>query len=97
MRELRHLNLREDLRCPLTLRPDCRTSSQVFYGNTVFIDHMKASRNSDLISGRAAEGDTDGQIEPFAIVGRDCRASWSLRLDWLRRLKRDDILKIRYV
>ena len=66
-------------------------------GNTVFIDHMQASRNSELISGRAAEGDTGGQIEPFAIVGRDCCASWSLRIDCLRRLKRDDIVKIRYV
>src|SRR5918994_72984 len=61
------------------------------------IDHLHASRNSELTRGRTGEGDADGHIEPLGIVGRDCRASWSLRPGCLRRVKRGDYIKIRYV
>jgi hypothetical protein len=66
-------------------------------GNTVFIDRMQASRNSELISDRAIEGDTNGQMELFKIALWDWRACWSLRYDRVRRLKRGDYIKIRYV
>jgi hypothetical protein len=66
-------------------------------GNTVFIDHMQASRNSELISGSAIEGDTHGQMELFKIALWAWRARWSLRYDRLRRLKRGDEFSIRYV